>query len=106
VGYNIKCFAQPTSGVWHHLAVIYDMSQAAASEVNLYIDGVLQTALSQTYNSNNSGKFGTYPLYLFSRAGTSSFSGGEMDDLQLYNRALSAAEIQQISGGVAPAADF
>ena len=105
-GYNIKCFAQPTSGVWHHLAVVYDMTQAAASEVNLYIDGVLQTALSQSYNSNNSGKFGTYPLYIFSRAGTSSFSGGQMDDLQLYNRALSASEIQQVYGGTSPSADF
>ena len=107
-GYNIKCFSQPTSGVWHHLAVVYDMSQAAASEVNLYIDGALQTALSQTYNSNNSGKFGNYPLYLFSRAGTTSFSGGEMDDLQLFNRALSASEVQQVFNGSTstPAADF
>ena len=106
VGYNIKCYAQPTSGVWHHLAVVYDMTQAAANEVNLYIDGVLQTALSQSYNSNNIGKFGTYPLYLFSRAGTTSFSGGQMDDLQLYNRALSATEVKQVYTGVTPSADF
>ena len=105
-GYNIKCYTQPTSGVWHHLAVVYDMTQAAANEVNLYIDGVLQTALKQTYNSNNTGKFGTYPLYLFSRAGTASYAGGEMDDLQLYNRALSAAEVQQIYTGATPTPDF
>ena len=105
-GYNIKCYAQPTSGVWHHLAVVYDMSQAAANEVNLYIDGVLQTALSQTFNSNNTGTFGNYPLYLFSRAGTSSFSGGQMDDLQLYNRALSATEMKQVFNGIASSPDF
>ena len=105
-GFNIKCFSQPTSGVWHHLAVVYDMTQAAANEVNLYIDGVLQTALKQTYNSNNSGSFGTYPLYIFSRAGTTSFAGGQMDDLQLYNRALSASEVQQIYGGATLSPDF
>ena len=105
-GYNIKCYSQPTSGVWHHLAVVYDMTQAAANEVTLYIDGVLQTALKQTYSSNNTGKFGTYPLYLFSRAGTTSFSGGEMDDLQLYNRALAASEVQQIYSGAAASPDF
>jgi uncharacterized membrane protein len=105
-GYNIKCYSQPTSGAWHHLAVVYDMSQAAANEVNLYIDGVLQTALKQTYSSNNSGNFGNFPLYLFSRAGTTSYSGGQMDDLQLYSRALSAAEIQQVYVGATPAPDF
>jgi alpha-L-arabinofuranosidase len=95
-GYNIKCFAQPTSGVWHHLAVVFDMSQAATNEVNLYVDGVLQTALSQTHSSNNTAAFGNFPLYLFSRGGTTSFSGGQMDDFQLYSRSLSATEIQQI----------
>jgi uncharacterized membrane protein len=105
-GYNIKCYTQPTSAVWHHLAVVYDMSQAAANEVNLYIDGILQTALKQTYSSNNTGNFGNYPFYLFSRAGTASYSGGQMDDLQLYNRALSASEILQIFGGTTSSPDF
>ena len=105
-GYNIKCYTQPSSGVWHHLAVVYDMSQAAANEVNLYIDGVLQTALKQTFNNNNTGNFGNYPLYVFSRAGTTSYSGGQMDDLQLYSRALSAAEVKQVFNGVTPTADF
>ncbi|MGH9681197.1 MAG: LamG-like jellyroll fold domain-containing protein, partial [Candidatus Acidiferrales bacterium] len=95
-GYNVKCYAQPTSGVWHHLAIVYDMSQTAASEISLYIDGVLQAAQKQPYSSNNTGSFGSYPFYLFSRAGSIGFAAGEIDDLQLYNRALSAAEIQQI----------
>ena len=104
VGFNVKCFAQPTSGVWHHIAVVYDMSQGSANEVNLYIDGVLKTALSQTHTSDNTGAFANFPLYLFSRAGTSSFAGGEMDDLQVYSRALSATEIQNLYNNVP--ADF
>ncbi len=103
-GYNIKCYAQPTSGVWHHIAVVFDMSQTTANEVNLYIDGVLKTALTQSFANNNASTFGNFPLYLFSRAGTTSFSGGEMDDLQLYARALSATEISQIASNVP--ADF
>ncbi|MBZ5660224.1 MAG: choice-of-anchor D domain-containing protein [Acidobacteriia bacterium] len=101
-GYNVKCFPQPTSGVWHHLATVLDVTQTGANEVNLYVDGVLQTALSQSYNSNNTAAFGNFPLYLFSRAGTSSFAGGEMDDLQLYSRALSASEIQAIHNSIPP----
>ncbi|MGH9678758.1 MAG: galactose oxidase-like domain-containing protein, partial [Candidatus Acidiferrales bacterium] len=60
-GYNVKCYVQPTSGVWHHLAVVYDMTQAAASEISLYVDGVLQAAQKQPYSSNNTGSFGSYP---------------------------------------------
>ncbi len=95
-GFNIKCFAQPTSGVWHNLAVVYDVTQNAANEVTLYIDGVQQTALSQTQNKDNTAAFGNFPLYLFSRAGTTSFSGGEMDDFQLYGRALTSTEVQEL----------
>ncbi len=95
-GFNLKCYAQPTSGVWHHLAVVYDVTQAAANEVTLYIDGVLQTPLSQTHSADNTAAFGNFPLYLFSRAGTTSFSGGEMDEFQLYSRALSSTEVQEI----------
>ena len=43
-GYNLKCYAQPTSGAWHHLVAIYDKSQNAANEVTLYLDGAVQTA--------------------------------------------------------------
>ena len=28
VGYSVNCYTQPTSGVWHHLAIIYDKTQA------------------------------------------------------------------------------
>jgi hypothetical protein len=95
-GYNVSCFAQPTSGTWHHLAVVYNNSQTGASVVSLYIDGVLQTPTRSLYSSNNTNNFGNNPIYLFSRAGTSLFGAGMIDDLRIYNSALSAAEIQQI----------
>ena len=30
VGYSVNCYAQPSSGVWHHLAVVYDKTQAGS----------------------------------------------------------------------------
>ena len=103
-GYDIKCYAQPTSGVWHHLAVVYDYTQSAASSITFYVDGLAQTALSQPFSSNNTAKFGNFPVYLFSRGGSSSFSAGQMGDLQIYNRALTASDVQTLFNGVA--ADF
>jgi chitodextrinase len=102
-GYNLKCFAQPSSGVWHHLAVVLDKSQNAANEVNVYVDGVLQTAQAQAYSSANTNNFGTNPLYLMARGGSQEFSAGVIDDFRVYNRALSASEIQQLyTLGTAP----
>jgi len=102
-GYNLKCFAQPSSGVWHHLAVVLDKSQNAANEVNVYVDGVLQTAQAQPYSSANTNNFGTNPLYLMSRGGSQEFNAGVIDDFRVYSRALSASEIQQLYAlGTAP----
>ena len=95
-GYNLKCYAQPSSGVWHHLVAVFDKSQSALNEVNLYIDGALQTAQAQPYSSANTNNFGTNPLYLMSRAGNQEFSAGVIDDFRVYNRALSLAEVQQL----------
>ena len=96
VGYSVNCYAQPSSGVWHHLAIIYDKTQAGNAQTALYIDGVLQTPTSSPITAQNTNSFGNNPLYLFSRAGNQFFNAGEMDDLRIYNQALSAAEIQQL----------
>ena len=96
VGYSTNCYAQPSSGVWHHLAIIYDKTQAANAQTALYIDGVLKTPTSNHDTAQNTNAFGTNPLYLFSRAGSQFINGGQVDDLRIYSRALSAAEIQQL----------
>src|SRR5271165_2872552 len=102
VGYVANCYSQPSSGVWHHLAVVFDKGQTGGDEVKLYVDGVLQAANRSLYASTNTNNFGNNPLYLFSRAGTSEFSSGIVDDLRIYDSALTAAQIQQIynSAGV------
>ena len=74
---NVACYTQPSSGVWHHLAVVYDKTQAGSNAVNLYIDGVLQTATSRPYTSTNGNNFGNNALYFFSRGGSQLFSAGE-----------------------------
>ncbi len=96
VGYTTNCYSQPSSGVWHHLAVVFDKSQTGGNEVQFYMDGVLQTVTWSLHASTNTNSFGSNPIYLFSRAGTTEFSSGSIDDLRIYNSALTAAQIQQI----------
>lgn len=95
-GYTLNCYAQPSSGVWHHFAAVYNKGLAGASVVSLYIDGVLQKPVSQPYTVTNSNSFGSNPSYLFSRGGGSNFSAGSIDDLRLYSQALSATQVQQL----------
>ena len=76
--------------------------KAGSSVISLYIDGVLKTPTSQPYTATNTNAFGNNPFYLFSRGGTQEYSAGIVDDLRLYNQALSASQIQQIyEAGVA-----
>lgn len=95
-GYSINCFAQPSSGAWHHLVAVYDKSQPGSSEVKLYIDGQLQTPTANLYTHKNTNNFGKNPAYLFSRGGTQEFNAGIIDELRIYSGALSAAQVQQL----------
>ena len=96
VGYTVNCYAQPTSGVWHHIAVIYDKTQQGPNVISLYLDGVLQTPTKQPISVTNTNAFGDSQLYLFSRGGTTGYAAGEMDDLRVYEGALTASQIEQI----------
>ena len=60
----------------------------------MYFNGIVQTSTLNYFSDNNTNAFGNNATYLFSRGGTSEFASGLMDDLQIYNRALTATEIQ------------
>ena len=97
VGYSSRCYTRPSAGAWHHYAAVFDKS-LSTNEVDLYIDGALQTATSQPYNSNNTNNFGNAPIYLMSRGGSSLFTAGKLDDVRIYNRALTASDVRELAG--------
>jgi prepilin-type N-terminal cleavage/methylation domain-containing protein len=76
-------------GGWHMVTGVYS---AASTTEYLYIDGVLK-------GSNNSGARKTpqsYPLDIGKSNGAGGFFTGTLDDIRIYNRAMSVAEIQAI----------
>ncbi|WP_434739682.1 LamG-like jellyroll fold domain-containing protein [Micromonospora sp. SH-82] len=86
-----------TPGTWTHLAVTAD---PATKTLRLYANGTLQgtTTTTEDFNNQSTGLtiggadgFGWFP--------------GAVDDVQAYQKALSAAEISQLRAGTAPAAD-
>jgi uncharacterized membrane protein len=96
VGETANCYNQPSSGVWHHLVIVYDKTQTSGNQVALFVDGVLQNPTRSLYASTNTNSFGNDPIYLFSRGGTQMFDTGRVRDLRIYASALTAAQIQQI----------
>ena len=78
-----------STGMWHHVAV----TLASGGNVNFYLDGV------PAGTSPQQGTFGitnSQPLRMGTRADGYSYFNGLIDELSIYNRALSADEIDSI----------
>jgi hypothetical protein len=71
-----------TDNQWHHILVI---RQGAAAK--LYVDGILDFTDNLTQNPNNSTSF------IISSSYNTAYFIGTIDDIRVYNRALSDAEI-------------
>lgn len=75
-----------TSGTWHHIAVV-----RAFDKISFYINGSLDTEISNSFTPNNGGNQriaigkheSTGPLYF----------DGKMSDIKLYNKALTPSEV-------------
>src|SRR5205814_9746391 len=74
-----------SEGAWAHLAATYD-----GADLRLYVDGVQVASQSQTGLIESS----TNPLHLGGDEFFGQFFDGVMDDVRIYNRALSARDIQ------------
>ena len=73
---------------WHFIALTYDGTTA-----NLYADGVLKTSAAEAWNLVPSG------CVIGGQVGPTQFWPGSVDDVRIYNRALSATEISQLAAG-------
>jgi hypothetical protein len=77
------------NGIWHHFAAV----QQSLSSRQVYIDGIVRCTNSATLGSFT----GTYALNLGSEAPNPDlFFRGSLDDLRIYNRALSAQQVRQL----------
>ena len=92
-----------TTGVWQHVAVVWDGSTSSAN-VKFYINGALVSTqtVSDGSGSRDSGTgchvlIGDRPATtcLGGADGTRQFNGN-IDDVRIYNRALSAAEVRRL----------
>jgi hypothetical protein len=79
----------PTTNVWHHIACVFENG----SYVKMYLDNVL---IYSNMNVLTNSSQASLPL-LFGGTGTSSFYYiGQLDDIGIWNRALTNCEIQNL----------
>jgi hypothetical protein len=93
-GYRAECMSRPSAGVWHHWAITFNYT--ASGDIRIYIDGVEQ--VTSVYNENNvsspAGNFGNYSWYFMSRAGSSLFGAGKMDNFRIYTFELTPDQVK------------
>jgi len=73
--------------VWYHVVGTYD-----GAAVNIYVNGVLQESVPATGTIPSFGG----PVYVGQNAYSGSLLPGDADEVLIYNRALSAAEIEAL----------
>jgi hypothetical protein len=101
VGVSYTIVGAACNGTWQHVVAVFD-STAAANGVRLYVNGVLSaqangpaSLLSNTHTVSIGGREGyapTAPQY----AGYDMFFSGALDDVRIYNRALSQSDIWEL----------
>jgi len=80
-------------GNWHHIAMVADKT---ADSVFIYIDGIKQVFIIQ-FNFGNWPDVGNVDSLLIGRNSNGShFYNGEMDELSLWNKALSPSQINTV----------
>lgn len=77
------------NGQWHHLAVVV---RANLHTIQLYIDGVLAMSRSRYPNT------ATSQIYFGRSVNGGTFFNGSLDEIAIYDRAVTALEVATISG--------
>jgi hypothetical protein len=82
-------------GNWHHVVHLFD---SAGTPQRIYVDGVLKV----TGNKSSSNWDGQSIVIGFSQDAGNKYANGKIDQVRIYNRALSASEVDQLYSAEAP----
>ena len=89
-GTNSIAFTAPSAG-WNHYVIVL---QNGTNNTKVYINGTLVTSGTLYYNASTTST----PLVAgrFSNGGSYDHFGGKIDDIRIYNRALSSTEVSNL----------
>lgn len=82
-------------GAWFHVVAIYD-NGSTANDAAFFINGASSASSELTAPVGTNTSDAANDLWMGDRVGTDRAFDGRMEDVRIYNRALSAAEIETI----------
>ena len=77
-----------STGAWHHVVATFENG----TTMKIYMDGVYKTQRTSTSASTGTG--GTFTI-----AGATSDFNGQIDDIRIYNYALTATQVKTLYNG-------
>jgi hypothetical protein len=92
-GINSPTILPPPINQWHHLVFTYTRASNITAS---YLDGILVDTRSESYETNDPNIFLTIGCQQSSTGGGDYFFNGNIDDIRIYNRALSSNEVAQL----------
>jgi len=88
---NVSTSKSLIDGTWHHLLAVWDSS---SSTLKVYVDGSLTKQRSD--NAIDASMTNGQNLFIAQRGGDARFFPGRLDDLRIYDRALTKANVQDL----------
>ncbi len=92
--YQLVSTATFTTAGWNHYAIVWDQDSAANSEI--YVNGVADSAVDTGTIGSIGDLSNTRPFALGVTSLAAGSYDGKMDEMRMYKRALSAAEISSL----------
>jgi hypothetical protein len=95
-GYNTSLASNTvTDGNWYFFTVTADRSKGSNNQNLVYLNGVLNAGGQPSgQTSDNIGNYGSFPLFIGSRAGNAIFLNANIAQVLIYKRVLTPLEIQ------------
>jgi Concanavalin A-like lectin/glucanases superfamily len=87
ISVNTTNFTPFTLGTWHHIAVVYN-----GSTVTFYVDGVSRATPAATTSITTHAS----NVILGKAGGVNYYLNGALDEVRIYNRALSGADVTEL----------
>jgi hypothetical protein len=93
-----------SDNIWHHYVVVKDAQAVTTSQIKIYQDGVLLSVVNGSYISNGTLNTTQSTNLTFGKRSFSCvadrFYNGQLDDIGIWNRALTQQEISNMYNGV------
>lgn len=83
------------AGVWSYVTMTYDRSLSGANEINVFLNGELAIGARNNV-ADTAGVISTRTLYIGATYDTKNPFNGNFQDIRVYNRILTAEEINQL----------